>query len=356
MAISQTYNRPEGEGGNTEGLYTAFGWIDWEWIFRFFPQAVFIFVYGPRGVGKTYGLLKWIYEHRERFVFMRRTQNELDVVSRPEMQPFGKLNADLGIDMQTKSISKYNTGFYEADDLRGVGVALSTIAHIRGFDASPYNIMAYDEFIPEKHITKIRGEYEAFLNAYETVNRNRELEGKPPVKCVCCANTNRLDSPIFEGAGLIQYVERMRKEHRNVSYLPDRGVLLVDTFDSPISEKKATTAVYRLAGKESEFYKMAIQNSFADLDNANISKENLKNYDPVFVLGDVCIYRNKTLDCVYYASRHIKGSPPVYKGNKEGVDKLKLQRSGTLLMMKLGEVRFEDFNTKTRYENILNGI
>ena len=68
-------------------------------------------------------------------------------------------------------------------DVVAVGIALSVVANIRGIDFSDYDYILFDEFIPSDGERPIKREFEAFLNFYETVNRNRELEGKPAVKC-----------------------------------------------------------------------------------------------------------------------------------------------------------------------------
>lgn len=280
----------------------------------------FNFVWGGRGVGKTYGALKEIVSHETIFMLMRRTQNQLDMINKPEFSPFKTLNKDMGWNVSIEPISKYNGGVYDSEivedgtptkKLIGYTCALSTIANIRGFDGSDIEVLIYDEFIPEKHSRPIKAEDEAFLNAYETINRNRELQGKPPLQVLCLANSNALDNPLFLGLGLVTQAERMVRRGQTYSLLKNRGVLLVNVCDSPISEQKRNTALYKLTG-DTEFSRMALSNDFMGEDErGNIGSKPLREYNPVVTVGEICIYRHKSKDR-YFISCHTSGSPRTF--------------------------------------------
>ena len=55
----------------------------------------FNFVVGGRGTGKTYGTLKTAYMENLRFILMRRTQAQCDLINKPEFNPFKVLNNDI---------------------------------------------------------------------------------------------------------------------------------------------------------------------------------------------------------------------------------------------------------------------
>ena len=76
----------------------------------------FNFLVGGRGTGKTYTTLKVAKEDGRRFMLMRRTQSQADLISKPEFSVFKPLNEDLGWNVMVKSISKYNSMFYEPGD------------------------------------------------------------------------------------------------------------------------------------------------------------------------------------------------------------------------------------------------
>ena len=157
-------------------LYEDSGWINWQGIID--VNEPFTFCYGGRGCGKTYGILKNILTDPEKpkFVFMRRTQKQLNTVSIDGLSPFIKLRNDLNIDLKIKASSKTETTSILIDDEeRGVGIALSTVSNLRGFD-SEAKYLIYDEFIPdpsERRTIKMEGF--AFMNVVETLARNREL-------------------------------------------------------------------------------------------------------------------------------------------------------------------------------------
>ena len=82
----------------------------------------------------------------------------------------------------------------------------------------------FDEFIPERHERPIKNEGAAFLNAYETMNRNRELQGYKPIQTLCLANANDLGNPIFMELGLVSRAMRMQQTGKTMSLLRDRGI------------------------------------------------------------------------------------------------------------------------------------
>ena len=67
----------------------------------------FNFVINGRGTGKTYGALKLCTVDRpERFLYMRRTQVQLELISSEAMSPLKPVAYDCGLDLEIKNISK----------------------------------------------------------------------------------------------------------------------------------------------------------------------------------------------------------------------------------------------------------
>lgn len=168
-------------------IYQDNGYLDFTAIRKL--GLPFNFITGGRATGKTYNGLDDLtrecsQQPDSRFLLMRRTQTQLDLISKPEYSPFKILNRNNGTDYRIDGITKYNGGIYfgEEKNLVGYTAALSTIANVRGFDGSDIDYLLYDEFIPEPHARPIKDEAGAFLNAYETINRNRELEGRKPLQ------------------------------------------------------------------------------------------------------------------------------------------------------------------------------
>lgn len=310
-------------------LYDENGYVNIRAILN--QHQPFNFVWGGRGTGKTYGALSAMIEDGKRFMLMRRTQTQLDLISKPEFSPFKSINQDKGYNVGIVPLSKYNGGIYNLQEVEGgklvpsgppIGYtcALSTVTNIRGFDASDVEVLIYDEFIPEAHSKPIKGESDAFLNAYETINRNRELTGRPPLQVICLANANRLGNPLFIGLGLLAKAESMSKNGQEFSIVGNRGVCLVNLCKSDISERKRNTALYKFTG-DSEFSKMALSNKFAGEDDVSIiGSRPLKEYVPLVTIGDICIYRHKAGGS-YHISTHVSGSPTAY-----GVGEMERQR------------------------------
>lgn len=269
----------------------------------------FNFLVGGRGTGKTYTTLKVAKEENRLFMLMRRTQTQADLISKPEFSVYKPLNNDLGWSVMVKSISKYNSIFYEMDGenlLHPVGYtcALSTISNMRGFDASDIQLLIYDEFIPEKHERLLKNEADALFNAYETMNRNREIKGIAPIQMICLANANDITNPVFESLKLIRIADRMQKGNTDRWTDDRRGIQLIMLHRSPISRKKSKTALYNLT-EGSDFSNMAIDNDF-NVDCQHIKPRPLAEYIPICTVGELCLYRHKSENRLY-ASTHLAG-------------------------------------------------
>lgn len=277
----------------------------------------FIFIVGARGTGKTYGFLKTVIEENIKFMYMRRTQSEAEIIREEELSPFKPLNIDCGWNYQIKPMGKYAAGVYDCDlesKPKGLPVgmitALSTISNIRGLSAEDVEVFGYDEFIPEAHVRPIREEGKAWLNAYETINRNRELKGRKPLKAICMANSNNLANALFIELGLVRKVEKMKKNGQLISADKDRSIVIINAENSPISEKKKETALYKLS-QDSEFSKMALQNVFATEEYSSTGSRQIIQYKPIVTVGEVTIYKHKSGND-YYASQYCSGNPIKY--------------------------------------------
>ena len=287
-------------------IYDKAGWVNIEGILcEGYP---FNFIVGGRGTGKTYTALKIARGPGRRFMLMRRTQTQADIISKPEFSVFKPLNEDLQIDVRVKSISKYNAMFYEPingeEKVIGYTCALSTISNMRGFDASDISLIIFDEFIPETHERPLKHEADALFNAYETMNRNRELKGIAPIQLLCLANANDVANPLFEKLGLIRIADRMQKTRVERWTDDKRGIQLIMLHRSPISNAKGGTVLYNLTAG-TEFAEMALDNAF-DIDRSHVRPRPLNEYLPVCQIGELCIYRHKSSNWLY-ATTHYSG-------------------------------------------------
>ena len=302
------------------GIYLDNGYLNIEQILSY--GVPFNFIVGGRGTGKTYGTLKTAYIENKRFILMRRTQAQCDLINKPEFNPFKALNHDTGSNAVVKSISKYNAKIVEETEederLLGYTCALSTIANMRGFDASDVELLIYDEFIPEKHERAIKNEGSAFLNAYETINRNREIKGEKPLQVLCLANAFNIANPIFLELGLVGRCEKMKNSGQEIFIDKERGVCVVLLQKSKISKAKADTALYRLSS--GSYADMALSNDFVYNNSDNIKSMALKEFKLLCTVGEISIYKHKSKR-LFYVSEHRTGTAPIYKS-----DEVNLQR------------------------------
>lgn len=279
-------------------IYTQDGWVDWDYILN--QPATFISVVGARGVGKTYGVFKKLIKEKKKFLYLRRLKSQLDQCGKPEGNPFKKINDDLGYDIKPFS-SGGIISFREKEktgELVAVGVALSVVANIRGIDFSDFDYIVFDEFIASIGERPIKNEFQAFLNFFETVNRNRELEGKKAVKCLMLGNANTIINPYFSSWHFMKTAIKMIHGNQMVWRSPDNTRLVILLLHSPISEKKRETALYQNANED--FLLMALDNAFRT-DETKIKSEPLKEYIHLVSIGEIGIYKHKS-ERKYYVS------------------------------------------------------
>ena len=289
----------------------------------------FNFITGGRGTGKTYTALKYAVENGIKFILLRRTQQQCDIINTPEFNIFRPLNAGEGWSIGSKKISKQNAAFYRTEEVDGkemlsgepIGytAALSTLSNMRGFDASDVGLLIYDEFCPERHERLIKHEAEAFFNAVETINRNRELTGHQPITCLCLANSNDLANPIYVSLGILSTVDKMRSRGREVYENRERGLLVISLKNSPISERKSKTALYRLT-EGSDFAGMAINNDYVSDVPSKIRHVPLAECRPIVTIGKITIYKHKN-NTYLYISTHKAGVCPEF-----GTDETAIKR------------------------------
>lgn len=296
-------------GGDNMSIYLNNGYIDMDSLFL--HEARFVTITGARGTGKTYGasmFLLTVCNNDTQFIWLRRTSTEADIISTTDSSPFKKYCLDNDIALpEVKRVSKQVSGVFVNDECIGFICGLSTFSNIRGAEGlfAKVQYAFYDEFIPEPHVRKMKGEYHAILNFYETVNRNRELQGDDALKLVMASNSNDIANPWFMGLEIVDNIVKLQKKQQEKAYYPDRDLLIINIMKSKISERKSKTALYKL-NKESSFNDMALSNFF-DMDNTNISSRRLKDYIPVVKYGEMCIYIKKD-ESEFYVNCHCVGN------------------------------------------------
>lgn len=260
---------------------------------------------GGRGIGKTYSALEVITDPiYQKFGYLRNTEKEIILCDSKYGNPYKKRNLKEGTNIQCKYTETAHMGIFTDENAEGevvgYGFGLSTFAGFRGADFSDIDVIFYDEFIPEKQIRLPKGLGRAFLNFYETVNRNRELEGEPPVIAILSANAISLSNDVLAELGAIEIIQKMIVEGRNRHTDPKRG-LYIELVDSDIIAKlKAETALYKMT-KGNDFHEQALHNKFSDDPLFLIRKVELIQYRPIASIGEYVIFKHKASDLMHIA-------------------------------------------------------
>ena len=272
-------------------MYLANGYLDFNWITR--QGCTFNILVGGRGIGKTYGCLKYVSEALTPYLLLRRTQSQTDIIANADFHPLKKVYQDSGKTFEILKIPKTNATkvIDEQGKLICYNMALSTFANVRGYSSDEITCIVYDEFIPSTTERPIKDEGHALLHCYETINRNRELNGNPPVKVFLLANAFDFTSSTLRVLCLSETIEKMirkKKEYQIVKRGTEK--IFIALPHSPITEEKSKTALYQIS--DASFKRLALDNrSGADL--SQIQYRPLTEYRQIISTSDFDLYLHK---------------------------------------------------------------
>lgn len=334
------------------------------------PRYPIQFFIGSRGNGKTYGALGGAIEEEDvgKFIYSRVTEKEWNILLGKKgsdgSNPFKKYNAKNGTNYGLEKINDALAGIYTretCDDGKfrcigapiGYSAALYNIADIRGQDFTDCTDWILDEFVPEKHKRALPDMADAFFNAYETISRNKELEGEAPLRFWGISNSNNIYNDMFKGLGIVADLERMARKGQYDKYYPNRMMAVHMLKNSKIfEEQKAKTVLYKLA-QGTRYADMALNNEFAYDDFSLVEYVKLKGYNPIVAVQAgkngtyIALYGRKGGSDIYasYATaEHIE----LFNTSKDHERKLFKELYGHKLYNKyiLGKLRFESYEIK----------
>lgn len=269
----------------------------------------FYFFVGGRGIGKTYSTIQYL-DSLDFFIYMRYSRGELEKAigntNNPEDNEFYKIDPNYNIN----ELQDGFYGIYKGDTLKGYGVCLQTFYKVRGVNYERAQALFLDEFIPEKNARRVlKDPSDALFNSIESINRNREFFDKPPIKVICCANSNNIYNEIFVALNVIQDVELSLMMQDKTFCDPERDlqITILDSKEDFI-EKKKNTSLYRLT-KGTSFYKMALENDFA-YNDFDYVKNNMSiiGYVQFLQIDNIMIWKKKGDDSFIckYTKEHRK--------------------------------------------------
>lgn len=330
--------------------------------------ATFNFFIGGRGTGKTYGVLT---QQREdilsgkdaQYLYMRLTDTELAESATARGNPYKKINLKLDVNVVFDKVPKSKafeikdkTG--ETEITLGEARSLASFHNLRGVDFSQIKEIYFDEFIPTESVRKtpeIKLAGYLFDQAYETINRNRELEGEPPVRVYFTANAFSLDSSILASFGLIETIEMMQRTGQK-RYTDRESSIYIELIERPdIAEAKQQTALYKAKRNNKKLLDINIRNKFSDtaltLTNKNVK---LIEYAAVFTFNEeLTLYAHKSSGAWYIAGKGNGSAKESYTKDERGKMLLKW---GVYIRMAMQErkITFDSINTYYLTERVFD--
>ena len=152
-------------------------------------NALFNFVVGERGTGKTYQFKDWaisdFIKNKNQFVYVRRYKTEF--------KDIGNFFDDMIKKYPEHEFSVAHGKFYIDKEIAGFYIPLSTSITKKSVAYPNVNKIGFDEFILEKStLHYLPNEVNAFLGLYETIARDRNN-----VRVMFMANSVTLINPYF---------------------------------------------------------------------------------------------------------------------------------------------------------------
>lgn len=265
-----------------------------------YPDAWLYEAHSARGAGKTYGYFKHAIETGQQFLYLKRTQIDIDLLSRDDFSPFKPLIRDHGWNITTEKLYDGILRVMMDDDIIGYCMAISAIHKYKGFDLSNVKLMCLDEFIPQLTERVNRKEGELLLDLYMTVSRDRETRGEPPLKLFLFANATELFCPITDTLDIVDSIAQLNVSDEEYMYLSDRRILLHKIPYSPGANENS--AVFAgMAG--TQWAEMAFGGEFSYNDFSKVKRIPLNGFIPyvevVYHRKSFYIYRHKN-NGLYY--------------------------------------------------------
>lgn len=331
-----------------------------------YPEAWCYLIWSERGPGKTYSTLRKMIEDKCKFVFMKRTNDDIDMLCASagsrrlnfDISPFVPLNRDFGWHIKPVKIQKGLAGFYNSDEEGnpsgcplGYAVSLNIAGDVKGFDLSECEYMIFDEFIPKSYERVSRKEGDALLDVYMTIKRDRLERGLPDLKLICLANATSINNPTFNILEVVDKVAEMDVNNQEY-YYDDRKIML---HKIPATEKaKEEKSGIEIAMEGTEWADMAFGGNFAYDDFTAVGHSRLKGYKPLCSI----IYKRKQFyvwmrDGNFYMTFAKSFDVPVYDLNTENDQKRFFYDYHSLLRNACinGRMKFEKY---TMYDLVIN--
>lgn len=211
-------------------------------------NRILSFVIGARGLGKTYGMKKYVINRfiktGEQFIYLKRYRSDIKGIN----QFFDSIASEF----PEATFKVKGHELYINDDLAGWVMALSSWQSIKSREFPNVTTIIYDEFLLEKSSKQqyMSKEPTALLNFMDTVIRNRDN-----ARCICLSNAVSLVNPYFIYFGITPDEDKRYNAYKNI---------LVEIPDSiNFADARKQTAFGELIS-ETEYGSFSLGNEFVN--------------------------------------------------------------------------------------------
>ena len=279
-----------------------------------YPKAGAYVVWSRRGPGKTYSFLRYCVDNNIFFIYMKRTNDDIELLctgaDNPDLKvdadPFVPLNRDFGWNIKPKVIQKGIGAFYDTNEEGkcvgvpiGLIVSMSRIKAVKGSDMSRASFICFDEFIPQSTEIVRRKEGEAFADFVMTVIRDKVKRGQR-LQLVLFANAEEISTPLTNAFELVDDMAELAWSGKSHYFNKDRRILLhhITQKEIPLTAEELDSDMFVMM-KGTAWAQKAFFGDFANNDFSNVKKVSIKNM--------VCIHKIHYKNKDYYIYRRSDG-------------------------------------------------
>lgn len=220
------------------------------------------FIVGARGVGKTFGSLKYAIEQYKKtgsqFIYVRRFSTELQKLTQQRGGRLLKAIQASGIFPDDEFKCESNT-IYMNGDIIGYAQPLTTASILKS-DAFPMvNLIIFDEFIIDNRGSYhyLHDEVSKFLELYETIARE-----KNNVRVLFLSNAVSINNPYFD------YFHLDKPKDSNIQrFGATRDVLVENCVNPELAEQKKASRIGQILNG-TDYAEYAYENKWL-LDNSD---------------------------------------------------------------------------------------
>lgn len=219
-----------------------------------------IFSLGNRSIGKTFywtcRCINYFKKTGRKFLYVRRYDDDLKLVGTKffDAVRFKFPHDELGI--QGNANGKTGTVFTCNGEPCGMTLALSVALKAKSISLVDYDIILFDEFLPENG-RYLPNEVEMALNLYQTVARGNGKVIREDCRFVFIANNVTLNNPYFKEL----HIREMIKPGTHYVVDPDRAWVVELTNNAVIANEIALTAFGKMIAK-TKYGEYALKSQF----------------------------------------------------------------------------------------------